>query len=667
MLAALAFFPSLSYADLRQFIPKPVSNEVIMELYGSYESEKTSLPGLNMESKDVFIKEKLTLRSIGFSYHPNFIQYQLALSVALKQEHFESPTFATSGWTNGSGFEYDAAVVILPTHPYNLKLFARRYEPVYESRSIISTHKVQYNRGAIFQYDKRPYLFTASYIENSSETSFGSADVRRFHASGLYHKEFKNQKMFALSAGYDQTNFSSSSSDNKGTARAYNLNNTVGLSWVNLNSNLNRSESDQERSLPGSVRVSTLAWNEALNVYLPLNFTVNANYLHQKNTFTSEATETSPESNSSTTQKQIGFEVRHVLYYSLRSSYYFLRNSFTSSGGEIVNTANSFQTNYKKMIPWGYFYTGLGLGRSVTDSSGQTAFANEPHVSEVPGSFLLNLEEPDRATIMVYMKSPVEPFELILLVENVHYVVTTFGNTFQINMLTVPPPFVVPGKYDFFVSYSLAFGRFKLQTDSFNYNASFSLFNDTVNPYYVFSKMNSKVLSGNMGGLANDSTSHTVGLILRKGPYTATAEYQSVNSTVTPYSRWLGELGWHSDIAENVTAHITGRYTNTNYSEGLSAVTGRAYTEKNATLVSSVAWRARVHLYLSASGSYSYRTTDLIKENSYSLGASFWWKVGKLILSLNSSIYSADSETTTSIRTKRLHQMYFIKIDRALL
>ncbi len=667
MLATLSFFPSLSYGDWKQFIPQPVANQAVLELYGSYESAKNSTPTSTVETKDTFLSEKLTLTSFGYSYHPRFIQYFLSLSGALNQENFESTTSST-GWRNASGYEYDAQILVLPKHPYNLKLFARRYEPIGEMRSasVINLHQVEYSKGAIFQYDERPYSLHAGYTDSSSETSFGHTDVEHLSVRGLYYKMFKNYKSLAVSAGYDQVDFGTSQSSNKGTLRSYDFGNTIGVRWGSLSSSFVKSDGDQRTALPGKVTNSFLTWNEALTAYLPLNFTVNADYLYQKSELTSEATETAPERNVSNTQRRTQFQIIHQLYNSLRSSYTFLNVSYESSGGEIDNTTHLLQADYKKRIPWGRLSMGAGLGRSVSDNTGQTAFANEPHNSDVPGSFVLNLDNPDRATIVVYMKSPEPPFELVLLEENVHYVVVPFANTFQINIFTVPPPFVVPGRYDFLVSYSLVSGSFKYRTDTINYNANVSLFDDRVNPYYAFSKFDQKVISGAMQVVPVDSTSHTIGLTLQSGPYSATGEYQRVDSTVSPYRRWMAQVTWHKEIVESTQFYVTGQYINTDYPEGQAALPGPAYNEQVASVVSNIAWRPRVHLYLAGSGSYLYRVTTLLKERAYSLGSSFYWQLGKLILSVNASVTSSDSETTTSVSTKNLHQLYFLKIVRTI-
>ena len=76
----------------------------------------------------------------------------------------------------------------------------------------------------------------------------------------------------------------------------------------------------------------------------------------------------------------------------------------------------------------------------------------------VPGSFTLGEPHIDPASIAISVKSPVPPFQLVRLVENVNYVVIPVYTvyTFEIRVFALPQEFIVPGIYDFFVSYALA-------------------------------------------------------------------------------------------------------------------------------------------------------------------------------------------------------------------
>ncbi len=81
----------------------------------------------------------------------------------------------------------------------------------------------------------------------------------------------------------------------------------------------------------------------------------------------------------------------------------------------------------------------------------------EPHVGVlVPGSFTLEQPTPDPATIVVYVQSPLPPFELSPMVENVHYTAVPAQNAFEIRVFALPAQFAMPGTYDFMATYSVA-------------------------------------------------------------------------------------------------------------------------------------------------------------------------------------------------------------------
>lgn len=77
----------------------------------------------------------------------------------------------------------------------------------------------------------------------------------------------------------------------------------------------------------------------------------------------------------------------------------------------------------------------------------------------VPGSFTLRQTSVDVATITVFVRSPLPPFDAVLLVPNVNYSVQSQGDTYAIVILSLPPEFVVPGTYDFEASYAIVRDR----------------------------------------------------------------------------------------------------------------------------------------------------------------------------------------------------------------
>ena len=74
---------------------------------------------------------------------------------------------------------------------------------------------------------------------------------------------------------------------------------------------------------------------------------------------------------------------------------------------------------------------------------------------QVPGSFALRRGNVDPSTITVSVRSPLPPFDLVRLIENVHYQRVPYLLTWEIQVIALPSGFSVPGTYDFVVSYSL--------------------------------------------------------------------------------------------------------------------------------------------------------------------------------------------------------------------
>lgn len=87
---------------------------------------------------------------------------------------------------------------------------------------------------------------------------------------------------------------------------------------------------------------------------------------------------------------------------------------------------------------------------------------------QVPGAFTLDQPNAYPNTIIVFL---IAPPHAVQLVENVNYTVMPVQSTFEIRILTLPSEHVVPGTYDFSVSYLRAGGSFQLRTHTYGGNA----------------------------------------------------------------------------------------------------------------------------------------------------------------------------------------------------
>ncbi len=661
--------PSSGHADWRDFLPRIYESGADLVINGSYESENNTVTKTGVKWQDVFIREKLMVYTIGYSYDPRFIQFKLSLTGGLKQEDFTANFFEpSSGWKFGTSIEYDAGMFILPSHPYNLQLFAYRIEPLYKVEFGTEPAIVETSRGATFRYKRKPYFLVAKYVTDSLESSAGTSDVTTLSADGAYYKQYANARSLSFSGGYNHTTFSSPSATN-GSTDAYQLGNTVDLNWISVSSNVTDTTFSQE-STTSPLKTDSFLWQERARARLPLNFTADASYRYTKNTSSNIVSGTPTGGNLSNTGEDIEFSLAHKLYQSLDSSYLFQHTSTTSpSFGSSTTTAHTLTFNYIKAIPWGKLMAGVSLGRSETDNTGLTTVINEGHTAiQVPGSFTLGFQNVDEPTIQVFVKDPVTG-ALILLDKGVDYNDFQVGNFIQIEIFNLPSPFIVPGTFDFFVSYSLLSADFKIQTDNLAANVSFNLFNDLVTPYFVYTTTRSRLLAGAFpeGETPLSSTAETAGIILHRDPFRVLAEYQRDTSNISPFTAWRGEVDYSQNVTETTLVYARAEYTERSYPRGTSVLAGPSFTERIATASANVLQRLLAKsLVLSAGGTYSYYKS-LSTTSAYSLDATLTWRIGKLALNLGANVYGSDTTGTNAQKSHRLHQYYYLNLKRKIL
>lgn len=646
------------FADWKQFlIPVSFDNGASLEFTGSHEADDSNSIQLNSNWSDFFLKEKLNLHSEGYFYHPAFIQYQAGLGGSLKQENYKTTLFPDVGWQHDTGIEYLGRLFFLPFKPYNLQLFAQRVEPLFRNRSAVQTNNVETSKGALFRYRQRPWFARASAREDVYHYPLYSSNVKILDSQASYYKEFGNGKSLLQSVSFRPSRFSSSSGLT-GNSQDFSAANTLTGWKASLDSNISESSSDQDNIGSFPFHTSQLQWFERVGYLFPYNFRTHASYRYQKQSNSTSALE--QEAKITSQSREILADVTQRLYDSLESSYNFRHSNLDSNPGNVIATLHSFTSTYSKRIPSGRLIAGVQLGRSVTDTSGSTSVVNEPHNGiQVPGSFVLSQQGVDSQSIRVFLKSPLPPNEIILLEADVNYTITPFSNSFEINLLTLPPQFVVPGTYDFFVSYNLLFGGSKLESNSFGYNASVELLHGLLTPYYRFFKLSSKVLEGNFNGVPVNSTSRTVGLSLFKWSFRAFGEYEDVNSNVSPYHAWRAGAEYTKTLTETFGIRGAANYLNRKYPVGTAPEPGLGYTETRTSVTAGIQKRFPTRrLTTNASGTYAH-DTGLVLANSYSFDANLQWNVGKVALSVGGSAFHSDTESGFDVFRRTHHYIYF--------
>jgi hypothetical protein len=661
LLFAAAYGPMCLGADFRLFLPRPVDNGAYVELFGSYEKDHLSTDRSMVRWDDLFLKEKLSLYSNGYVYHPRFLEYRLSMSGGLKQESYEASFVSPFGRRNGRSIEYDARVILLPEHPYNLELFALRYEPLMRSQYAAPHDSIGKSRGAEVRYRRKPWFFRARYSDDDIDSEDVFSNVRTLNVGGGYVKEYANGNKLNLDATFIPAQFRTSTGATGRTTSAL-VEDT--LEFGRLRESTSLTMNDQSQNGGGILDTNSrqLLLFEQLRADLGHRLVADLSWRFQdaKSELRGSADSASSAVSSVGNDFQLGLQ--HKLYDSLQTSYTFHYGSDRSSSGDSTSLANALGLSYSKLIPNGRIIAGLYGGLSDIDSSGRTSVIDETHSGvAVPGTFTLERPTADPRSLLVLVRSPQAPFELILLMENVNYGVETVGNMVQVTILSLPAEFVVPGKYEFRVTYALAGGDFRLRTGTLGHSASVGLFGSLLTPFYTISLVRTAVVAGAAPGGGLDSRAVTAGIAVALGAPRLRIEYMDVYWDTGPYRGWKGDFQYAGNISKTTTANATATYQHRRFSE---TVTQDAYSETIASVGASVQQFlfART-LSISLGGAYSW-VMGLEESRTTSLNASLSWKVGLVDLSGGASYYNSESQNGTIFAGHREHGYCFLKLRR---
>jgi len=667
LFAALGLGAPSAFGDASDFIPHPWDNGAYLDLFGSYESDDITRVSAPYGWDDTFFREKVTLFSDGYVYHPRFLQYHLSVGGALKQERYDTTYLEPAGWTHSSGVEYDARLFFLPEHPYNLELFALRYEPLYKEQASTQHNSVETSYGAFFQYRRKPWLTHAKYSIDTLDQGLYSTTTRRLGLDGEYFRRYLNGNQLSFNAAYNPST-STTSEGIEGNTDQYLFGNLIDLRKVRLNTSVTRNDYSQGSTFSGTFSNDQFAWWELLSVYFPWDLRSEVSYRQLENDSTIPAPVSGAERDLTDDTDEFTFKLIHRLYQSLDTSYIYLDSSRSSSGGDNDTRFQTLNFNYTKTIPDdARLNLGLSLGRGTTECQGQVDIVDEPHPAVVvPGNFTLAQQNVHPASIAVFVKTALPLCAVVQLIETVHYLLTPIANTYQVNITNLPLQCVFAGPYDFSASYSLTPCDYELGSTTRAFSSSVDLFNTMLTPYYSYVAVRSDVLSGVYPGIPFDSTTNTAGVRYQRGPWRARVEYQDLDWDVSPYHAYRGDLQYVGNINPTLSLYGTAAYVNKYYPDGSSAGFTDPYTDE--TLSASGSVRKEIPsqgLSFSVGGALS-ETRGFVDTSAWSLNSSLSWKIGKLDVSAGANVYGSDTSGATTVDSDRVHQYYYVTVRRVL-
>ena len=658
--------PGTLLGDWREFLPRTLDNGAYLDLRGLFEEDDNRHADRSYRWSDTFFKEKLTLFSNGYVYHPRFLLYRASVTGALSQERYETSLAPSGEWRPDDGFEYDFALHLLPEHPYNLHLFARRYEPLFTERFASRENNIATSQGADFRYRRKPWFLHTRLSDDSLTSGTIRSDVHRLGLNGEYFKQFQGSDILSVTAAYNPSRFERNTGL-EGNSRELLLGSLLAFGRYRLSSSLTGNDLEQDDRRTGRFESDQLVWQERLDVELPLHFRTEIDWRYQDSETRFPDADPGRLKALSNLSRDLSATLIHQLFESLTSSYSFSRNSRRSTGGESDSSSHQLGFSYDKTIPRGRLLLGASFGRNDIDNSGATDVANEPHPSvAVPGSFELGQENVEPTSVVLFVRSPVSPFESIRLTEGVHFTVTSLVNALEIVILSLPPQFVLPGSYDFVVSYSLESGGFRLRSRFNSVSGSVQLFGNRLTPYASYSTVDSEVRSGFYPGAIPDSATTTAGLLFRLGGLRARGEYRNVDWESSPYTLWLGELQYVGALSRSTRLSASASHRRWDYPLGRSDVPGEPSIQ--TTDLAAVDLQQKLFartLMLSVGGSWS-ETRGLFDSRSRSVNSTLSWQIGRTDLSAGATIYDSESEGGGIAISRRTRTLYHQRLRREL-
>lgn len=654
-------------ADWKDFFPSPFEKHVYLESFSSYERDNARGGPKSVRWEDTFFRERLTLESSGYSYDPRFLVYQMSLAGSGKQELYDTSAYSSGGWQVDGGIEYDLRMLMLPEHPYNLEAFVNRHEPVYRQQATTSRDTVMQNQGVTLRYEKKPWFFNGTFVNTTLDTPGSNSDVQNLDLAGEWFKRFLNGYELSFNGAFTPSWYSDSNGLD-GNSMEYLGNNIIDLKSVRLSSNVSQNSFDQSQGFNDRYDTDQFAAWEMLSIYMPWGFRTESMYRHYDDDSVVDSAGPSPERRYSNSGDRVQFDLIHRLYDSLDSRYRFAKDDRESTNGNSDRMTNGLFFDYSKKIPRGRVLSGLSLNRYDVKNSGFADVVADPYTATaVPGTLTLRQDNVDASSIVVAMRSPLPPYETIVLVPGLHYTVNTALQPFEIQVTALPPEFVVPGSYDLYVSFSMASGDYDLRTDNLGSSFDLELLEGMVTPYFRYMLQRSDVLSGTYPGPPIDSDSYTTGLRLIYGPLRARGEYQIMDWDVNPWRAGRAELQYVGNVTRTITAYSTLTYLNRHYLGGDPPYSTLDYTEEVITVSGNVTkqiWSN--NLFVTVGGSYSHMT-GISDSDAWSANSSLVWHVGKLDVTLSASAFGSQSTTGINPSVERDHELISLNIRRQIL
>jgi hypothetical protein len=596
------------------------------EIVSTYELNKNTYTGNGRDTSKFDLSEKVTIGIGGFVYHPGLAIYNLSVGFGIQESYFKSVHL--EGWDFGTIEEYDAKILILPYHNYNLELFSRRRNPFIQQSLSPGLSPVSYEHGINLFYKTRPLKLNLGYAFESLRFSGNRTDTHtiRFGAGHVY-------RFFKTRLNYSHIDLDSSYDLSTASDILY-LNNRFEYKRIDLRSDISIQEYDQETS-ERSFTDTLFDWKERLlvDIYEDLEASGIYNFRRMERL---DGVDVYGET------VKYGAGLIHRYYDSITTKFSYSESESDATSSSSRVDEYSLHIDYEKRIRYGILKASYSDRSSEIMREGSQRIINEVHeASAIPpdNRFFLDETGVDDSSINLTIEEP-ETGRIYEVFRDLHYITEVIGNRTYITILSVDGISPIIGGTDLFTfraNYMLPEESTTYETNRNTYMVRLELFKKRLIPYYSLSTLKQIEIEGEIPGGAEDSRIQVIGLNVRRKAVSLGAEYQDVESRFSPLTRWRIRADYHDKYSDRTTLSIKALYQQTDYQENEDNIVSRnVYEEDLFTLNSRANFifpRRNITMYVGQS--FSYRKAQ---NTTYSVGASSGlnWKLG--LLDLNTGL-----------------------------
>ncbi|NOX90395.1 MAG: hypothetical protein GXO77_15400 [Calditrichaeota bacterium] len=296
----------------------------------------------------------------------------------------------------------------------------------------------------------------------------------------------------------------------------------------------------------GTQNFERLQVSEALMLKLPWNFSVMSNYRYLNSRYTLIKSE----------QQNAIVRLKHQLYESLNSQFYYEYNSLTHTDyDEKRNTAGA-AFNYQKKIPGGVLHLYYEKSRRKEARTNQTLIINvveESHVLDDEKVVLLDNPFVDISSIVVR-----DDQGIIIYQENIDYILITRGDFIEIQRL---PGGQIPPGAEVLIDYTARQPiDYNYTLKSNNYGVSLTLFENFLQVYYRRNKTDYDNVQTELLRVLKWNDQEILGTRINIWQFTLGAESDRFKSNIIPYRSYHYYMTLSGRTGRDLSYVLLGNY-----------------------------------------------------------------------------------------------------------